>query len=78
MIPDAPSEQFLAGIGGRVRERRKSFGLTLDGLAEVTDMSKTGLWQVEKGRSEPGAGTLARLALALSVSVDWIIFGDES
>lgn len=74
---ERPSEQFLAGIGRRLRAAREDRRLSLDDLASLTDQSKTGLWQIEKGRTEPGAGTLARLSKALGVSIDWLVLGEE-
>lgn len=68
--------EFLAGIGSRVRELRIGGGYSLDALAATTDMSKAGIWQIEKGRSEPGAGTLYRLSIALQCTADYLLRGE--
>lgn len=75
---ESPSEQFLGGIGGRVREMRQWRRMSLEELAARTEMSKTGLWQIETGRSDPQAPTLARLSIALGCKVDWIVFGAQN
>lgn len=75
-VPTESSEPtFLESLGGRVRVRRGILGLTMEELASRMDMSKTGLWQIEKGRSMPGAGTLWRLSIQLRCSIDWIVTG---
>ena len=55
-------------IGKRMRERRKDLGISLDRLAAMTELSKTGLWQIEQGQNEPRAGTIVRLCNALRLS----------
>lgn len=60
-------------IGARVRQRREELRLSLAELAERTEVSKTHLWQVEKGLSEPGVGVIVRLCRALGVSADWLL-----
>ena len=57
-------------IGRMVRERRQSRRLSLAELAEHTGLSKTYLWQIEAGRSEPGAGAVLRLCRKLGLSAD--------
>jgi transcriptional regulator with XRE-family HTH domain len=66
-------------IGLRVRRRRAELRYSLADLAGRTELSKTHLWQVEQGRSEPGAGVIVRLCRALGVSADWLLgVGEES
>ncbi len=60
-------------LGQRVRACRKSSGLSLDELARRTGLSKTGLWEIEKGENEPMARTLVVLAKALGVKVDYLL-----
>lgn len=68
---------FSEAMGLRTKDRRNELRLSLDDLAERTELSKTGLWQIEKGRSIPGAGTLWRLSRALRMSIDAIVIGNE-
>jgi transcriptional regulator with XRE-family HTH domain len=60
-------------IGRRINEERKAKRLSLDALAERTELSKTYLWELEKGRCEPGAGTIVRLCRALGISADSLL-----
>ncbi len=66
-------KDFLAALGERLRVTRCSKGLSQDQLAEAAGMSKTGLWQIEKGHSEPGAKTIVALAKALDVTTDYLL-----
>lgn len=71
-----PSKVTLQAIGKRLRATREGERLSLEDLAKRTGMSKTGLWQIEAGRSEPMAMTLIALAVALNVSVDYLLLRD--
>lgn len=64
---------YLKGVGGQLRRAREVKEWSLEQLEYHSGLSKTGLWQIEKGRSEPGAFTLYVLAKALGVSVDWLL-----
>ena len=52
-------------IGTRVREVRKSRGVTLDTLAEDTGLTKGYLSKIENGRKLPPIATLSRISTAL-------------
>lgn len=68
--PDpAPAPQF----GGRIRELRRKAGMTLQQLADLAGISVGFLSQVERDKATPSLGTLASLAGALGVEVDWFI-----
>jgi transcriptional regulator with XRE-family HTH domain len=47
--------------------------MSLDELANRSGMSKTGLWQIEKGKSEPGAQTIVAIARALDLTSDYLL-----
>lgn len=59
--------------GGRIRELRHKAGLTLQALADAAGISVGFLSQVERNKATPSLGTLAALASALGVQVDWFI-----
>ena len=59
--------------GGRIRELRQKAGLTLQALADAAGISVGFLSQVERNKATPSLGTLAALAAALGVQVDWFI-----
>ncbi|MFN3292624.1 MAG: helix-turn-helix domain-containing protein [Gemmobacter sp.] len=60
-------------FGGRIRELRRKAGLTLQALADQAGISVGFLSQVERDKATPSLGTLAGLAAALGVDIDWFI-----
>lgn len=60
-------------FGSRIRELRRKAGLTLQALADASGISVGFLSQVERDKATPSLGTLASVAAALRVEVDWFI-----
>ena len=54
-------------IGERLKEIRKTRGLTLDAVSEMTDVSKPMLGQIERGQSSPTINTLWKISNGLKV-----------
>ena len=71
---DSETPGLLEAIGKRIRACRESRRLSLDELAERIGMSKTGLWQIEAGKSEPMARTVMKLSLFFGVTTDYLLF----
>lgn len=67
-----------AAIGARIRKIRELRGYTRERLAEYADISADFLWEVETGRKGVKAQKLGRLAVALNISADYLIFGTET
>lgn len=59
--------------GSRIRELRRKAGLTLQSLSDEAGISVGFLSQVERDKATPSLGTLAQLAAALGVSVEFFI-----
>ena len=57
-------------LGDRIRNGRKALGLTIEGLAELTDKSSSYIGLLERGERKPSLKTLEELAAALDMSVD--------
>lgn len=65
-------------FGDRIKELRTKQGLTLDQLAQLTNSSKSYIWELEnKNPPRPSAEKLAAIAAALGVTVDYLIGSDE-
>lgn len=62
-------------IGNRIRELRKECGFTQEQLAEYADISVDFLGLVETGRSGMKTEILAKIAMCLNVTTDYLIFG---
>lgn len=58
-----------ACLAARLRELRAARGLTLDGLAERSGVSRSMISLVERGESSPTANLLDRLAAGLGVTL---------
>ena len=64
-------------LGEKLRELRKNRGLTLERLAELAEMSKSYLWELENRESQrPSAEKLTALADVLGVSAAYFIEED--
>ena len=60
-------------VGDRIREVREHRRLTQDRLAEVTDISKGFLSDVENNKRNVSSEYLLRIANALGASVDYLL-----
>ena len=62
--------QTVEQMGGRIRERRESLGLSLSQLSSQSDVSKAFLWEIERGNAKrPGAQVLMKVAAALKWTI---------
>ena len=65
---------MLNFLGKKIRELRDNRGYTLEKLAELSDSSKSYIWELEnKAPPKPSAEKLFAIAAALGVSVDYFI-----
>ncbi len=55
-------------IGAKIRDIRKSMGLSLDAAAKLTGVSKAMLGQIERGESIPTVQTLWKISSGLKVT----------
>ncbi|MEM8849440.1 MAG: XRE family transcriptional regulator [Pseudomonadota bacterium] len=60
-------------LGPLMRRRRRALDLTLRAAAEAAGLSTGYLSQVENGKSVPTLGTLAQIASALGVGLDYFV-----
>lgn len=64
-------------VGGRIRLVRTKRGWSLEQLADKAGISKSFLWEVERG-SDIGGERLLRVANALNASLDYLMRGQVS
>jgi len=62
-------------IGKRIRTRREELNLTREQLAEKSYLSIQFLADIETGRKNMTTVSLSKLAVALDLSCDYIVFG---
>ena len=61
-------------LGDKIHILRKQKGYTLDKLAELTDSSKSYIWELEnKSPPRPSAEKIARIAAELGVTGDYLM-----
>lgn len=66
-------KEFREAVGNRIKACRESREWSLAKLALKSGMGKVGLWQIERGQSEPSSYTIMILAEALEVSADYLL-----
>jgi transcriptional regulator with XRE-family HTH domain len=64
-------------IGTRIRTIRRERGLTQDALAERVGVSRSAVAQWETGRTGQLTGNLSRIAGALEVNVEYLMYGAD-
>lgn len=62
-------------LGEKIRRLRKEKGLTLDRLAELTESSKSYIWELENSKEppRPSAEKLSRIAEQLGRTVEFLL-----
>ena len=52
-----------------LRSRRESLGMSLEDVAQAVGSSKSYMYEIERGKSEPGFLMAIRLSVALQTSI---------
>jgi transcriptional regulator with XRE-family HTH domain len=66
-------------LGEKIRRLRKQKGYTLEKLGELTESSKSYIWEIEnKSPPRPSADKIAKIASALGVTSDYLVDTEES
>lgn len=60
-------------LGSKIRSRRRLLGMTLDAVAQATELSKPFLSQVERNKATPSLSSLHKIASALQVSTQYFV-----
>jgi len=72
------TKQERAAVGQRLRRRRNLLGLTREQFAELADIGVGYYGQIEMGTSQISVDTLIKLSRASRLSMEYILFGEES
>lgn len=67
-----------AALGARVRQLRLDLGVTLDGLAERSGVSRAMISRIERGEANPTAQLLARLCHGLGTTLSRFFAGTQA
>lgn len=68
-------QKMMADFGVRVRQLREKVGLSQEKLAEKTDVHRTYISGVERGRQNISLLTMGKLARALAVDLEDLVSG---
>lgn len=69
---------MTTSVGAKIKRHRQEKGYTLDKLAELTDSSKSYIWELEKRDTrKPSGKKLTRIAQALDVTTDYLLDDSE-
>jgi transcriptional regulator with XRE-family HTH domain len=61
-------------LGQKIRQQRKTLGLSLDDLAARTNSSKSYIWELEnKPVARPSAEKVAKIAAVLDVTPEFLV-----
>ena len=62
-------------LGKRIRTERRRQDLTQEKLAEMAEISESFMGHIERGGRTLSIETLAKLATALNISIEYILYG---
>lgn len=68
----------LVEIGTRIKAYRKNIGISQEKLAEMIDVSPHYIYEIERGSKSMSLETLMNLSVALQLSTDYILFGNQT
>ena len=75
--PGVAEEVSSGRLGGRVRELRRERGLTLEGLAARSGVSRAMISKLERGEKSPTLVVAAKVAEGLGVSLSRLLGAEE-
>ena len=65
---------MTTSLGAKIKRHRQEKGYSLDKLAELTDSSKSYIWELEnRDTRKPSGEKLTRIAQTLSVTTDYLL-----
>jgi transcriptional regulator with XRE-family HTH domain len=71
-------EPMTTSLGAKIKRHRQEKGFSLDKLAEITDSSKSYIWELEnRDTRKPSGEKLTRIAQALEVTTDYLLNDSE-
>lgn len=80
-IPNEPpankeikDDAMTTSLGAKIKRHRQDKGYSLDKLADLTDSSKSYIWELEnRDARKPSGEKLTRIAQALEVTTDYLL-----
>ena len=72
------THEELLLFGERLHSRRNALGLTQEYISGQADISLRFYQMIERGEKSVSLDTLIRLSKTLTISIDYLLFGDVS
>lgn len=70
---------MATALGDKIRKLRQEKGLSLKDLADLTESSKSYIWELEnKAPPRPSAEKLSKIASELGVTIEYLLDEEES
>lgn len=63
----------MSVLGERIAHRRRVLDMTQDVLAEMAETTQRQISKYEKGINTPSSDVLAKIAVALDTTTDWLV-----
>ena len=67
----------LVEIGSRIKAHRKNLGISQEKLSEMIFVSPHYIYEIERGMKAMSLETLINLSIAMKLSTDYILFGEQ-
>lgn len=67
---------LMQNVGNRIREARKTRGITQAELADRLHIANSHMSDIERGQANFGVDILMRITDVLQVSADWLLFNN--
>ena len=67
------SNMFKQNLGSNIKRRRIEMNLNIEGLAILTNSSKSYIWNVDNGLIDPSISKMIKIAKALETDVQTLI-----
>lgn len=67
-------EQKISEIASRIKEQRKSCGMTIQELAYRCEMERSNMSRIEAGKTNLTIKTLCKICIALNVELNNVIY----
>lgn len=65
-------------LGNKLKELRKSFGMTQDDIAELLEMSRTSFSKYENGAANPPLAVMRKLSAIYNVPIEYLIHDEHN
>lgn len=70
------SGNIIPGLGSRLREWRKSYGIRAQALAKLIGVSQGSISDIENGVTNPSVNTILKFLKKTGINIHWLLTGE--